>query len=66
MVLQSIGRGLRLSKDKEMVTIYDIADDLSWKTKNTIKVNHTFRHFTERMKIYNEEEFEYKMHTINI
>jgi superfamily II DNA or RNA helicase len=65
-VLQSIGRGLRLSKDKEMVTIYDIADDLSWKTKNTIKVNHTFRHFTERMKIYNEEEFEYKMHTINI
>ena len=60
--LQSIGRGLRKSETKEAVTLFDIADDLSWKKKN----NYTLEHFKERMKIYAEEGFEYKIYQIDL
>lgn len=60
--LQSIGRGLRKSEGKTHATLYDIADDLSWKTKK----NHTIGHFVERVKIYNEENFEYKIYTVEL
>ena len=55
--LQSIGRGLRLKQGKTHCNLYDIADDLqhkSWK-------NHTLGHFAERLKIYSEEQFQYKI-----
>jgi superfamily II DNA or RNA helicase len=58
--LQSIGRGLRLGDRKERACLYDIADDLSWKQRT----NHTLNHFVERIKIYNEEKFEYKTYVI--
>ena len=58
--LQSIGRGLRLGDRKERACLYDIADDLSWKQRR----NHTLNHFVERIKIYNEEKFEYKTYDI--
>lgn len=58
--LQSIGRGLRLGDRKERACLYDIADDLSWKQTR----NHTLNHFVERIKIYNEEKFEYKTYNI--
>jgi superfamily II DNA or RNA helicase len=58
--LQSIGRGLRLGDRKERACLYDIADDLSWKQRR----NHTLNHFVERVKIYNEEKFEYKTYNI--
>ena len=58
--LQSIGRGLRLGNNKEKACLYDIADDLQWKQKR----NHTLNHFIERIKIYNEEKFEYKTYVI--
>jgi|TARA_R110000851_G_scaffold116483_5_gene242726 superfamily II DNA or RNA helicase len=61
-VLQSIGRQLRKSKYKEKARLYDIGDDLSWKTWT----NHTLKHFVERMKIYNKERFEYKTVKINL
>tara|TARA_B100000214_G_scaffold373203_1_gene353035 strand:+ start:30 stop:869 length:840 start_codon:yes stop_codon:yes gene_type:complete len=51
--LQSIGRALRKSKQKEKATLYDIADNLSYKNKK----NYTLEHFEERMKIYKEENF---------
>ena len=51
--LQSIGRALRKSKQKEKATLYDIADNLSYKNKK----NYTLDHFEERMKIYKEENF---------
>jgi superfamily II DNA or RNA helicase len=60
--LQSIGRGLRLSDTKSTATLYDIADDLSWKTKK----NHTILHFIERIRIYNEEKFKYKIYNIDL
>jgi len=54
-VLQSIGRQLRKSKNKETAKLYDIGDDLSWKSYK----NHTLRHFSERIKIYKSEKFNY-------
>ena len=61
-VLQSIGRGLRLNDNKEMCKLFDIADDLTYKGKQ----NFTLRHFMERINIYNEEQFDYTIHRINI
>lgn len=60
--LQSIGRGLRKSDKKDSATLYDIADDLVWKTWK----NHTIKHFVERIKIYSEEKFEYKIYNMEI
>lgn len=60
--LQSIGRGLRKSDTKSSATLYDIVDDLKWKSKR----NFTLEHFLERMKIYNEEKFKVKMYKIDI
>lgn len=61
-VLQSIGRGLRNALGKLHCTLYDIADDLSWKKKQ----NHTLRHFIERVKIYAAESFVYKLYRVKI
>jgi superfamily II DNA or RNA helicase len=55
--LQSIGRGLRTSETKDACNLYDIADDLSWKSHK----NFTLLHMIERIKIYNEEQFNYNL-----
>ena len=54
--LQSIGRVLRTSTNKTKATLYDIADDMSKGRKN----NYTLNHLVERVKIYNEENFDYE------
>jgi superfamily II DNA or RNA helicase len=61
-VLQSIGRGLRTNEHKQSAVLYDVADDLSWKSFK----NHTVRHFAERIEMYNQEKFEYKIYTIKL
>jgi superfamily II DNA or RNA helicase len=61
-VLQSIGRGLRISENKSSMILYDIADDLSMKAYT----NHTLKHYAERIKIYNEEKFNYKQYRVQI
>jgi len=60
--LQSIGRGLRQSEGKEIATLYDIADDMRYKKH----INFTLRHFVERTRIYNEEQFPFKMYKIGL
>jgi len=60
--LQSIGRVLRKGKDKVKATLYDIADDCTTKSKR----NYTLNHFIERIKIYNEENFNYEIITIQL
>ena len=60
--LQSIGRGLRLGDNKVNATLYDIADDMQYKSKE----NFTLKHFQERINIYTEEEFDYEMHNIDL
>ena len=49
--LQSIGRVLRKGDKKTKATLYDIADDISYKSRK----NYTLNHLIERIKIYNEE-----------
>ena len=59
-VLQSIGRGLRKTENGQGTTVYDLADDLSWKKKK----NYTLNHAIERVKIYAKEKFKYKIHEV--
>ena len=60
--LQSIGRGLRKSESKESAVLYDIADDLRYKAHE----NFTIKHFAERIKIYGEEKFKFKIYKIEL
>jgi len=60
--LQSIGRGLRKSDSKDSATLFDIADDFTYKSKR----NFTLSHFMERINIYNEEQFDYEINRIRI
>lgn len=60
--LQSIGRGLRLKEGKTVCTLYDIADDLSYKSWK----NHTLNHFLERVKLYSEEQFKSKIIEVDL
>ena len=60
--LQSIGRGLRLKDGKTSCNLYDIADDLHWKSWK----NHTLNHAAERYKTYAEEEFKVKIVEIDL
>jgi superfamily II DNA or RNA helicase len=55
--LQSIGRVLRKGENKVKATLYDIADDISYKSRK----NYTLNHLIERIKIYNEENFNYEI-----
>ena len=61
-VLQSIGRGLRRSDSKDSILIYDIADDISYNERR----NFTLNHFTERLNIYNEEQFDYDISKVKL
>lgn len=60
--LQSIGRGLRLKDGKTVCKLFDITDDLSWKSHK----NHTLNHGAERYKLYMAEQFKTKMIEVNI
>jgi len=53
--LQSIGRVLRKGDRKSKATLYDIADDISYKSRK----NYTLNHLIERIKVYNQENFNY-------
>ena len=60
--LQSIGRVLRTGDNKKKAVLYDIADDISYKSRK----NYTLNHLVERVKIYNEEKFNYEIIQINL
>jgi superfamily II DNA or RNA helicase len=59
-VLQSIGRGLRLSENGEITRIYDIVDHLNWGSRK----NYAIRHAEERIKIYEKEGFKVIRHKV--
>jgi superfamily II DNA or RNA helicase len=56
-VLQSIGRQLRKSEHKDCAKLFDIGDDLSLKSYR----NHTLKHLTERVNLYIQEKFNYRL-----
>ena len=61
-VLQSIGRGLRTSSTKDSVLVFDIADDMTYRDR----YHFTLSHFTERLNIYNEEQFDYEISKVRL
>jgi len=60
--LQSIGRVLRKGNGKDKAVLYDIVDDLQWKSHKNFAV----RHFMERVKIYSAEQFEFKIYNVQL
>ena len=60
--LQSIGRVLRKSSSGNKATLYDIVDDLQWKANKNFAV----KHFMDRVAIYNDEGFEFRIYNVNI
>ena len=60
--LQSIGRVLRKGKNKTKAVLYDISDDCTFKSRK----NYTLNHLIERIKVYNEEKFNYEIITIQL
>ena len=61
-VLQSIGRGLRISDNGKPTNVYDLTDDFSWGKRE----NYTLKHGQERMKIYLREGFDVEFHRISL
>jgi superfamily II DNA or RNA helicase len=59
--LQGIGRGLRIGRSNK-ICVFDICDDLTWKSWT----NYSLRHASERMKIYQEERFNYSIVKVNL
>jgi len=60
--LQSIGRVLRKGSNKVKAILYDISDDCTYNSRK----NYTLNHLIERIKIYNEENFNYEIITIQL
>ena len=58
IIRQSIGRGMRLMIGKEKTNIIDFVDDFSLTKGNK---NYLLKHGEERMKIYKEQGFPYKV-----
>jgi superfamily II DNA or RNA helicase len=61
-VLQSIGRGLRKSDNNEETNLYDIIDNISWKSRK----NFALTHAEERLRIYDKENFIHKTYKVKI
>ncbi len=61
-VLQSIGRGLRKTDDGKFTTLYDIVDDISWKSRK----NYGILHADERLRIYGREKFTHKTYRVEL
>ena len=53
-IVQSIGRGLRLHKDKDKLIIFDIADDFKYSTA----------HMEKRITLYEKEKIQYSIKEI--
>jgi len=61
-VLQSLGRGLRIGDKSKSLRLFDIADDLSYSSR----LNFTLRHFKQRLNIYDEQGFNYKIDKVKL
>lgn len=62
IIIQSIGRSLRLHADKKRATIFDLVDVFSPKEMSNI----LYSHFKERVKFYDKREYPYTITKINI
>jgi len=53
---------LRKGDKKTKAVLYDIADDISYRSRK----NYTLNHLVERIKIYNEEKFNYEIIQVSL
>ena len=58
---QTIGRGLRTHDSKDKMILWDIVDDIRWSDSG---LNHVFKHFNARLKLYDDAGFNYITKTI--
>lgn len=71
VIIQSIGRALRLHKDKKMAYVFDLVDRFntdpysSSRTRNRFK-NILYTHWEKRCAIYTEEEYPFSLMEINL
>ena len=61
IIRQSLGRGLRLHKDKALLYVFDYTDVL-----RTTKKNLLYFHSKARQKIYDEQQFPYKIKEVRL
>ena len=61
---QSIGRGLRLHKNKDMLFVYDLVDNFSYPSGSY--ENYLLEHYKERMKLYESENFPIEKYDVNL
>lgn len=70
VIIQSIGRALRLHKDKDMAYIFDLVDIFehdNFANKVKRKFDNVLKtHWIKRTKIYDEEEYPYSTIDINL
>jgi type I site-specific restriction endonuclease len=65
IVRQSIGRGLRLHKDKKELNIIDLVDNFSFDTLYGYKYeNFIIKHCKERIRIYKKEKFPFEIQNV--
>jgi superfamily II DNA or RNA helicase len=62
IIIQSIGRALRLHSDKKKANIFDLVDVFDANNMSNI----LFRHFKEREKFYIKRQYPYKIIKINL
>lgn len=63
-VIQSIGRGLRISDDGSKTLLIDIIDDLHPRRKS--KKNYTYNHGIERLQYYTDEKWTFKIREMEL
>lgn len=63
-VIQSIGRGLRVSDNNDRTTLIDIIDDLHPGRKS--KKNYTYHHGIERLQHYTDQQWNYSIKEIDL
>lgn len=62
IIKQSLGRGMRLNENKNVIHIIDIVDDLSYNGH----LNYVYKQSIERKNIYTNESFPYKEYIIEL
>lgn len=62
IIIQSIGRALRLHEDKKTALIFDLVDVFNLENPK----NMLYKHFLEREKFYNKRKYPYKITKVNL
>ena len=62
LIIQSMGRILRLLEGKDKAIIFDLVDTFTDKDPNNI----LYRHFIERSKFYEKRKYPYKIIKVNL